>query len=62
MRWLGTRFSDERLVRAHTAIEQAVAGIVERGAPLTGDLGGSAGTKAVAQAVRDDAARRLGCS
>jgi 3-isopropylmalate dehydrogenase len=62
MRWLGTRFSDDRLVRAHTAIEQAVAGIVERGAPLTGDLGGSAGTKAVAQAVRDDAARRLGCS
>jgi 3-isopropylmalate dehydrogenase len=62
MRWLGTRFADERLVRAHAAIEQAVAGIVERGAPLTGDLGGSAGTKAVAQAVRDDAARRLGCS
>jgi isocitrate/isopropylmalate dehydrogenase len=62
MRWLGRRHADERLVRAHTAIEQAVAGIIERGAPLTSDLGGTAGTKAVAQAIRDDAARRLGCS
>ena len=62
MRWLGKRFSDDRLVRAHTAIEQAVATIVERGTPLTADLGGSAGTKAVAHAVRDEAARRSSCS
>src|SRR5205085_557209 len=62
MRWLGRRHADERLVRAHAAIEQAVGGSLERGPPLTTDLGGSAGTNAVAQAGRDDAARRLGCS
>jgi 3-isopropylmalate dehydrogenase len=61
MRWLGRRFSDERLIRAHVAIEASVAAIVERGEPLTADLGGSAGTKAVAQAVRDEARRRLRC-
>ncbi len=61
MRWLGRRFSDERLVGAHGAIEQAVASIVDDGYPLTADLGGSAGSKAVAQAVRDEVARRLVC-
>ena len=61
MRWLGRRFGDERLVRAHTAIEQAVATIVERGEPLTSDLGGTAGSKAVAAAVRDEVKRRLTC-
>src|SRR5690349_955922 len=40
--WLGKRFADERLTRAHRAIETAVSSIVERGEPLTGDLGGSA--------------------
>ena len=44
MAWLGRRFSDERLAR---------------GEPLTADLGGTAGTRAVAQAIRDDVARRL---
>jgi 3-isopropylmalate dehydrogenase len=61
MAWLGRRFSDDRLVRAHAAIEAAVAALVERGAPLTGDLGGTAGTRAVADAVRDDVRRRLSC-
>jgi 3-isopropylmalate dehydrogenase len=61
MRWLGRRFSDERLTRAHAAVESAVASIVERGEPLTGDLGGSAGTKAVALAIRDDVKKRLSC-
>ena len=60
MRWLGRRFADDRLVRAHAAIEQAVSSIVERG-ELTADLGGSAGSKAVAQAVRDEVQRRLAC-
>jgi isocitrate/isopropylmalate dehydrogenase len=61
MSWLGDRFGDERLHRAYTAISNAVAAIVERGEPLTGDMGGSAGSKAVAQAVRDEVHRRLGC-
>jgi 3-isopropylmalate dehydrogenase len=61
MSWLGDRFGDPRLHRAHDAISNAVAAIVERGEPLTADLGGSAGSKAVAQAVRDDVQRRLGC-
>jgi 3-isopropylmalate dehydrogenase len=59
MAWLGRRFGDERLARAHAAIEGAVATLVARGEPLTGDLGGTAGTAAVAQAVRDEVARRL---
>ncbi|MDB4963164.1 MAG: 3-isopropylmalate dehydrogenase [Myxococcales bacterium] len=59
MKWLGLRFGDERLTRAHDAIDAAVASIVARGEPLTSDLGGTAGTKAVAQAVRDEVQRRL---
>jgi len=58
--WLGRRYSDDRLLRAHAAVEAAVAALVERGEPLTGDLGGTAGTRAVAAAVRDDVHRRLG--
>lgn len=61
MAWLGHRHADDRLARAHSAITNAVAAIVEAGAPLTGDLGGSAGTRAVAQAVRDEVAKRLAC-
>ncbi|HEU0031834.1 MAG TPA: isocitrate/isopropylmalate family dehydrogenase [Kofleriaceae bacterium] len=57
--WLGRRHADDRLVRAHAAIEASVAAIVERGAPLTADLGGTAGTRAVAQAIRDEARARL---
>jgi len=57
--WLGRRYADDRLLRAHVAIEAAVASLVERGEPLTGDLGGTAGTRAVAQAVRDEVHRRL---
>ena len=41
------------------AIAAAVATIVERGEPLTSDLGGTAGSKAVAEAVRADVQRRL---
>ncbi len=61
MSWLGTRYGDDRLARASTAIAAAVATLVERGEPLTGDLGGTAGTRAVAQAVRDEVHRRLSC-
>ena len=61
MAWLGRRHADDRLQRAHVAIEAAVATIVERGAPLTTDLGGSAGSAAVAQAVRDEVRARLSC-
>jgi isocitrate/isopropylmalate dehydrogenase len=59
--WLGRRHADDRLQRAHAAIEAAVATIVERGAPLTTDLGGSAGSAAVARAVRDEVRARLSC-
>ena len=57
--WLATRYGDERLARGHKAIEGAVAAIVARGTPLTADLGGSAGSKAVANAVREEAQRAL---
>ena len=60
MAWLGRRFSDDRLERAHQAIEAAVAALVARGEPLTVDLGGSAPQSVVAAAVRDEVARRLG--
>jgi 3-isopropylmalate dehydrogenase len=59
MAWLGHRYNDDRLARAHAAIEAAVSSLVARGEPLTGDLGGTAGTRAVAQAVREEVARRL---
>jgi isocitrate/isopropylmalate dehydrogenase len=57
--WLGKRHADDLLVRARHAIEQSVASIIERGEPLTADLGGNAPRSAVAAAVRDDVARRL---
>ncbi|HEU4733276.1 MAG TPA: isocitrate/isopropylmalate family dehydrogenase [Kofleriaceae bacterium] len=60
MAWLGRRFADERLVRAHRAIEAAVATIVARGEPLTVDLGGSAPQSVVAEAVRAEVRRQLG--
>ena len=59
MAWLGNRFGDERLTRAHDAIDSAVAMIILRGEPLTTDLGGTAGSRAVAQAIRDEVQRRL---
>jgi len=62
MAWLGRRFADDRLARAHRAIEAAVALLVERGEPLTSDLGGSAPQSVVAEAVRDEVGRQLACS
>jgi isocitrate/isopropylmalate dehydrogenase len=59
MAWLGRRFSDDRLLRAHRAIEDAVATLVEAGEPLTADLGGKAPQSVVAAAVRDEVRRRL---
>jgi isocitrate/isopropylmalate dehydrogenase len=58
--WLGHRHSDDRLLRAHRAVEAAVAQIVAHGSPLTSDLGGSAPQSAVAQAVLDEVTRQLG--
>jgi isocitrate/isopropylmalate dehydrogenase len=61
--WLGREHGDERLVRAHRAVEAAVAGLVERGEPLTADLVGAergAPRSVVAKAIRDDVAARLG--
>jgi isocitrate/isopropylmalate dehydrogenase len=58
--WLGERHADPRLARGHNAIEVAVAKVVERGAPLTADLGGSAGSKAVAYAIREEVIKALG--
>jgi 3-isopropylmalate dehydrogenase len=62
MAWLGRRHADERLTRAASAIEAAVASLVERGDPLTADLGGTAGTRAVSAAVRDAVDHRLRCA
>jgi isocitrate/isopropylmalate dehydrogenase len=60
MAWLGQRFSDDRLLRAHRVVEAAVATLVERGEPLTVDLGGSAPQSVVAEAMRDLVRRSLG--
>jgi 3-isopropylmalate dehydrogenase len=57
--WLGVRYGDERLTRARKTIDDAVSQLVERGEPLTTDLGGNAPRSAVAAAVRDEVARRL---
>jgi 3-isopropylmalate dehydrogenase len=59
MSWLGRRFADERLAKAHRAIEAAVAAIVERGDVLPQDLGGSSSRSTVAKAIRDEVVRRL---
>ncbi len=59
MAWLARRHGDERLGRAASAVEAAVASIVERGDALTPDLGGTSGTRAVALAIRDEVRRRL---
>lgn len=61
MAWLGRRHADERLLRAHSAIEASVASLVEAGGPLTADLGGTSGTRAVAAAIRGAVDRRLRC-
>jgi len=57
--WLAKRHADDRLATARKAIESAVASIVERGEPLTTDLGGSASRSAVAASIREDVSRRL---
>jgi 3-isopropylmalate dehydrogenase len=57
--WLGRRFGDERLTRAHAAVEAAVATLIAHGAPLTADLGGTAPRSLVAQAIRDGVDARL---
>jgi hypothetical protein len=57
--WLARRFSDDRLARAHRAIEDAVATVIERGDPLPYDLGGKAPRSVVAAAVRDEVRARL---
>lgn len=61
--WLGQRHGDDRLRRAHTAVEAAVASIVGRGHPLTADLVGrdrAAKLSEVGRAVCDEVAERLG--
>jgi len=61
--WLGRRHGDDRLIRAHRAVEAAVAALIAEGAPLTADLVGAehaAPRSAVAAAIRDDVAARLG--
>lgn len=52
--WLGQRHSDDRLARCARAIDRAVARLVDRGHPLTADLGGTASCSAVAAAIRDE--------
>jgi isocitrate/isopropylmalate dehydrogenase len=63
--WLGTRTSDARLLRGHAAIADAVAAVVERGAPLTADLVGAAAAasrSAVTAAVTAETLARLGAA
>ncbi len=57
--WLARRHADDRLARAHHAIEGAIAGIVERRKPLTTDLGGTDTRSSVAAAVIADVRARL---
>jgi isocitrate/isopropylmalate dehydrogenase len=57
--WLARRHGDDRLARAQRAVDHAIAAIVEHGAPLTADLGGTAGTRAVADAIRAGVRRAL---
>ena len=58
--WLGRRKGDDGLRRAHIAIEKAVADVCAAGAPLTADLSDTpAGTREVAEAIRDGVARQL---
>lgn len=60
--WLGRRKSDDELVRAGQVIEDAVAAVCERGAPLTYDLVGNdkaAPMSVVGAAIRDEVKRRL---
>ena len=62
MKWLGQRWNDDRLLRAHRAIEDAVAAVVFAGAPLTADLvGAEAGAprSVVAEAIRKHVANTL---
>ncbi len=61
--WLGTRKQDEGLRKAATAIEDSVAAVCERGAPLTYDLVGlekAAKMSEVGTAICDEIAKRLG--
>jgi 3-isopropylmalate dehydrogenase len=60
--WLGDRFTDERLRGAARAVEESVAAVVRRGAPLTYDLVGAevgAPMSQVAAAIRTELAARL---
>ncbi|MFD1210465.1 isocitrate/isopropylmalate dehydrogenase family protein [Arthrobacter sp. GCM10027362] len=51
LRWLGQRRGDERLLKAAAAIDAAVEATLVRG-PRTPDIGGSAGTREVTEAIR----------
>lgn len=62
LRWLGRRHGDERLVRGARAVDEAIAAVVARGQPLTGDLVGpdrAAPRSVVAAAVTAEALARL---
>jgi 3-isopropylmalate dehydrogenase len=49
--WLGERHGDDDATAAGEQIEQAVCRVLAAGETLTGDLGGSASTSEVADAV-----------
>ncbi len=62
LRWLGRRHGDEKLIRGGKAVDDAIAAIVARGNPLTGDLVGlerAATRSAVSAAVRAESLARL---
>jgi 3-isopropylmalate dehydrogenase len=49
--WLGEKHHDVAATSAGRRIESAVAQVIADGKTLTADLGGRAGTRAVAEAV-----------
>jgi 3-isopropylmalate dehydrogenase len=51
LEWLAERSSNEALHRAARSIERAVDEVFSSGKLLPSDLGGTAGTRAIAQAV-----------
>ena len=54
--WLGDRNEDPVCIEAAVTLEQAVAKVIEAGSVRTPDMGGSASTTEVAQAVADEVA------
>jgi 3-isopropylmalate dehydrogenase len=60
LNWLGEKHGDPKALAAATAVEQAVTAILLDGKIRTADMGGTASTSDVAQAVADAASSKDG--